>query len=226
MSGCDTKNLILDTAIVLFNEYTSSAISSNRVADESNMSRGNLHYHFRTKQDIIRAIFQRFEKEMLKVWCRPPTITPRANMDRVFVGQVRVLWRYRFLHMEISTLLRKDRYLFERFLIHQNNQFKKTRLLFLMMIDAGVLVEPKLPVTVASLTKIFQLLIEDHISQLSIFDKSPTKSTVKEGLVLIDQIFAPHFTKKRGTKEEKRRRNYYGLGHVARQREQKYWRQK
>ena len=52
-----TKEKILLTAIELFNKYTASAISTNHIAAEMNISPGNLYYYFKNKEEIIKEIF-------------------------------------------------------------------------------------------------------------------------------------------------------------------------
>lgn len=58
MTTRETQDKIITTALRLFNESGSRIVSTNRIADSCGISRGNLHYHFRTKEEIIQAIFQ------------------------------------------------------------------------------------------------------------------------------------------------------------------------
>ena len=59
MGTRDTQTRIVDAAQLLFNEHGTAAVSTNRIAEYCGISKGNLHYHFRTKQEIIRCLFQR-----------------------------------------------------------------------------------------------------------------------------------------------------------------------
>ena len=45
----NTRQLILDTAKRLFNERGYNGVSLKDIADELNISKGNLTYHFRKK---------------------------------------------------------------------------------------------------------------------------------------------------------------------------------
>ena len=65
-----TQLRILQTALELFNEHGTAAVSSTRVAERSGISKGNLQYHFPNKRDIIDALFQQAIQEMDSGWYR------------------------------------------------------------------------------------------------------------------------------------------------------------
>ena len=52
-----TRDKILEKALVLFNENGTAAISTNHIAAAMGISPGNLYYHFRNREEIIREIF-------------------------------------------------------------------------------------------------------------------------------------------------------------------------
>lgn len=59
-----TRDRILEVSLLLFNEEGEGELSSVDVANALEISPGNLYYHFKGKDAIIRALFDRFEEEM------------------------------------------------------------------------------------------------------------------------------------------------------------------
>lgn len=54
-----TKNKILDNALYLFNNKGVAATSIRDIANRMGISDGNLRYHFRTRDELIEALFDR-----------------------------------------------------------------------------------------------------------------------------------------------------------------------
>ena len=59
-----TRDRILETSLRLFNEEGEAGQSAVDIANELGISPGNLYYHFKGKDAIIRALFDDFEEEM------------------------------------------------------------------------------------------------------------------------------------------------------------------
>ena len=122
-SDMKTRDKIINTAIQLFNEQGTKAVSTNHIASAIGISPGNLYYHFRNKEDIIRAIFEQMDAYGLeqyqiilnKYW--PGTIDA---MEQTFIMIQEFNWRYRFFKRELTTLIMNDPLLEEGF--HSTNR--------------------------------------------------------------------------------------------------------
>ena len=61
-----TRDKIVFAALNLFNEHGERNITTNHIAAHIDISPGNLYYHFRNKQEIVREIFALYSNELLE----------------------------------------------------------------------------------------------------------------------------------------------------------------
>ena len=106
----NTKDKIITTAIDLFNIHGTKAISTNHIAKKMGISPGNLYYHFRSKNDIIRSISDNFSNELGSVFkIQLDTIADfSSNLTSLFNRFFKIQQSYQFLFLEGVHLTRKD----------------------------------------------------------------------------------------------------------------------
>ena len=102
----DTRNRILVASLLLFNENGEPNTTTNDIADEVDISPGNLHYHFRKKADLVEALLAEFQADARRV-LTPPEQHP-VSLDDFWVFLHLLLEfkaAYQFLLRDMESLL-------------------------------------------------------------------------------------------------------------------------
>lgn len=134
-----TKDLILLKALELFNEHSASAISNNRIAAEMGISPGNLHYHFRTKEAVIRAIYYILFEKMDNLWYEPSFYGSEDGIVDYFYKLSGLLYEYRFCYRELNVLLKNDPVLKEEYAARNSRILKQMEQLYHSYVEAGIM---------------------------------------------------------------------------------------
>ena len=106
-----TKDRILNGALELFNAHGATEVTTNDIARELKMSPGNLYFHYKNKEQIIRELFKRLAQETVTVW-KPQTklakTTKTIHLIDFVDRNLQLYWKYRFFHRETYILRKKD----------------------------------------------------------------------------------------------------------------------
>ena len=100
---------ILEFALDLMNEEGDEAANTTRIAAALGISPGNLYYHFRNREEIVRVLFETLETEFRAVLVEDvgPPITPQ-RFAGFYLRSFDLAWRYRFFFGGLLGLLRRD----------------------------------------------------------------------------------------------------------------------
>lgn len=139
MATRETQSRVIDTALILFNKYGCAKISANRIAAECGISRGNLHYHFQKKEEIILSIFQRIVHAMNEEWPDDHFAPTLENMAGMYVRQSQLILDYEFFYREMPALLRQDPLLARRYREHRDRRITAITKFFMGLADCGVM---------------------------------------------------------------------------------------
>jgi len=99
----NTRNRILVASLLLFNEHGEPGTTTNEIADEVDISPGNLHYHFPKKQQIVEALLDEFRADARRILVTPDS----ASLDDYWVFLhflLELTAAYRFLFRDLETL--------------------------------------------------------------------------------------------------------------------------
>lgn len=107
----ETKQRILKAALKLFNEQGTHAITTHDIADLAGISPGNLYYHYKNKQAIVRDLFYDIEIFSITDWWEKSPANREVQFSDFMQFYFGALSKYRFFFKEFSSLLSEDKVL-------------------------------------------------------------------------------------------------------------------
>ncbi|MCE7998468.1 MAG: TetR/AcrR family transcriptional regulator [Rhodobiaceae bacterium] len=110
------RERIIEETRALMNEHGAASIGTTQIAEALKISPGNLYYHFKNKEEIIRILFDDVERalhELLTADIEIP-ISP-ARFAGFYLRSLEVVWDNRFFYGGLLQLLRNDEVLAERY---------------------------------------------------------------------------------------------------------------
>ena len=108
-----TRDRILHTSLALFNDEGESQTTTIDIANEMDISPGNLYYHFKGKDEIIAELFQQYEQALSHTLTAPierPLSADRSNVEDNWYYLYVVLeemYQYRFLYHNLDDILQR-----------------------------------------------------------------------------------------------------------------------
>jgi AcrR family transcriptional regulator len=192
MGTRDTQTRIVDAALELFNEHGTAAVSTNRVAEHCGISKGNLHYHFHNKQEIIRFLFQRVVDEMDAGWYRDHLDATLDHMAAMFVRQLQLIRDYRFFYREMADLLRQDRVLRRRYAHNRERRLIELERFFGALAARGLMNLPAEPRRLRSIVDITWIISENWLNYVEYHDRELTVEAVAAGYDEILEVLRPY----------------------------------
>jgi AcrR family transcriptional regulator len=111
-----TRERILETSLELFNRVGAPQVTTADIADEMDISPGNLYYHFDNKDEIVFELYTHFEAGVLPLYAERGE--RRLDVDDLWLWLHLLfewMWKYRFLYRDLDQLTSRDGKLRARF---------------------------------------------------------------------------------------------------------------
>ena len=185
-----TRQRILDTSLALFNELGEPNVTTNHIADELEISPGNLYYHFRNKDDIIEHLFQRYEERMGTALVAPEGRLP--TLEDIWLQLHRVfecIWEYRFLYRDLVDILTRNRQLRIRFARILKRAALNATTVMRGLVQAGVMRASAAEVE-ATATNIL-VLATFWLNYASVRGDKDEQESIRLGIVQVMMLVAP-----------------------------------
>lgn len=190
-----TRERIVFAALELFNEKGERNITTNHIAAHIEISPGNLYYHFRNKQEIVRDIFTNYSQELLERFAPVETheeslVLLRRYLDSIFT----LMWKYRFFYANLPEILQRDEILHDRYLGVQDKLQTNLNRIFSSFIDLKLLNVKQSEVK--PLVTCLHLIATSWLGYQSAMSKKTdiTEQVIHQGVLQMIAIVKPHTT--------------------------------
>lgn len=119
-----TAERILEVTLDLFNRFGEPNVSTTLISAELGISPGNLYYHYPAKDELINALFGRYEKALSELLGATDNVRNVEDAWLFFHMLFELIWQHRFLYRDLNDLLSKNRKLETHFqsVLQQKNQ--------------------------------------------------------------------------------------------------------
>jgi AcrR family transcriptional regulator len=134
-----TAERILEVTLTLFNRFGEPNVSTTLISAELNISPGNLYYHYPAKDELINALFDRFERALNELLNASDSVRNVEDAWFLMHSLFELIWDYRFLYRDLNDLLSKNRRLETHFQAVLKNKTRAVKTLLDGMSRVGTL---------------------------------------------------------------------------------------
>jgi len=201
-SKIKTKDKILLTAITLFNHSGVQGITSRHIASEMGISHGNLDYHYKTKEELILAIYDKMRVEMSDYFiARKENISSIEHVHLLLIQLEEFQYRYRFINLDVMEISRAFPQI--SLLLQQTSEFRKQQMdtLFQEFLSDEYILRIETE-TYENIQHIIRIIITFWLSQREVL--ATERFTEKGSMVKsIWAVISPHLTDRGKVAQEK-----------------------
>ena len=186
----DTRQRILDCSLAMFNAQGEPNVTTNHIADELEISPGNLYYHFRNKDDIIEQLFGGYEQRMDAALSAPEGRLP--GLEDVWLQLHLVfecIWDYRFLYRDLVDILTRNRRLRLRFARILKRADEQAHQVMRGLVQAGVMRASADEVDAAA-TNIL-VIATFWLNYAAARGDKDERASIRDGIVQVMMLIAP-----------------------------------
>ena len=122
-----TAERILEVTLDLFNRFGEPNVSTTLISAELRISPGNLYYHYPAKDELINALFDRYESSLTELLGAADAVRNVEDAWFFMHSLFELIWQYRFLYRDLNDLLSKNRRLETHFQAILKNKTRAVR---------------------------------------------------------------------------------------------------
>ncbi len=186
----NTKEKIIVTATKVFNEKGYSAVNLKELAQVLGISRGNLTYHFKNKEELLEAIVKVMWKKMAREKEKTLQLPSFENMHNQIQLYHTFQKEYAFIYLD--THLQNHPIIKDQFKAMIEKTIVEFHTMIAMGIQIGTVKEEAIPGTYRSLALSVWMVSFYWLSQQTTRDKA--NDTADDGESIIWGLLLPHLT--------------------------------
>lgn len=188
-----TSDRITHGSLALFNQHGERNMTTNHLAANLKISPGNLYYHFRNKEDIIRSIFTLYEDHLNAGF--QPYSNGQFSIDLLvtyFDTMFETVWKFRFMYNNLPDILCRDEELALRYERTQKEALDRSSNILRSLKQEGILaIDDERIVPLADTMRMIACFWMDY-KHTHCRDQKVTKAFLYEGLLRVLLLFKAH----------------------------------
>lgn len=193
----DTKQKIVEAASKLFFEEGIAGIRLQQIADEVNISVGNLAYHFKNKEAIVEAVYETMFSELSDILSEYMLYSDLTGFDKQFSSMYGFFERNKFCFNNLWEIARNYHHLQQEWLLMSHKISLQIKKRIEYNVQRNIFKAPSHKVAYDLLTQSLFLTIMYWIPQQMLQQKPVREELYKKALWA---LLEPHFTES-GLKE-------------------------
>lgn len=191
------RQKVLEIALQLFNQQGSARVTTNHIAEAAGISPGNLYYHFRNKEDLIRSLYAEMAETWQTSFQAPAHVPTLADLDALLSLSFQLIWKYRFFYQEFVSLCMRDPDLAEQYRrLRQHGQASFCNLVS-MFAEHGVFRRLS-EAEAQDLADLTWLLTEFWLPYLQLGGEAPGEEHIQRGIALFRALLRPYLAQNTG----------------------------
>ncbi|ADR22988.1 TetR family transcriptional regulator [Marivirga tractuosa] len=197
----NTKEKILQASLLLFNEKGMVNVSLRQIAQELNISQGNLNYHFKLKEDIVEALYFQLVEEMDNQMKSMELDNQLESLYKSSIKTMEKMYDYKFILIDFIHLMNENKKIkshYAALMKFRNEQFQSV---FRMLIEAEIFRPAEFEQEYERLYQRMNIIGDSWINVYATFDED--NSVEYYGDLLFEMIY-PYLT-------DKGKREYWGF---------------
>ena len=198
MKAAKNRERILQISVELFNQNGVVPVTTNHIAQHLQISPGNLYFHFRNKEEIVRELFERMCQATYDIWKASDATSAKTTFPATPIELIEksfeVFWDFRFFHREMYHLRRKDPGLAKRWKSHMQKTRRLLHATYIHWVKNGVTRKVTDPQEMQMISDVVIITSSSFLLFFESPEKPATRRSMREGVHHIARLLLPYHT--------------------------------